>query len=349
MKIIYKELNTYIIMSKNIKIKVKEKSEFSKKDMLGFTRLVLNFSGKDINYIIINSLRRIILSDIPIYAYNNFNIIKNTSVFNNNYIKSHVKNIPVWGIENKIDDIEKTVEFELKKQKDNQEEVFDNEKGIIQDDVELEVSTNTDYSSLNKLTMYVEKENKTDDILSVTTDDCSFYYKENSIKSPYYNPVQIVKLQPNQEIKLSVQANLGTTDENSIFSACSTCHFIENDEDDYDFILESRGQISEVRIIKIGINLILKRLRKFYNNLPKNKGMEGLLKVENEDHLLGNLLTYQMQNNPSVKFCGYSTPHPLNNEIVIEYKLINGNLNSIFKDIISYYEKVFKDIEAKIS
>ena len=66
-------------MSKNINIKMKEKSEFSNKNKLGFTRLELNFSGKDINYVIVNSLRRIILSEIPIYAYFNFNICNSVS------------------------------------------------------------------------------------------------------------------------------------------------------------------------------------------------------------------------------------------------------------------------------
>lgn len=327
-------------MSKNIKIKALEKSKFDDNQEKGFSRLVLNFSGKDINHIVINSLRRIILSNIPIYAFDDFNINKNSSVFNNNYIKSHIRNIPVWGIENNITELE-----EQNNNTDLKDEILDQSRGIIEDDVDLNVSTNMDYSSLNKLTMYVEKTNKTSEILDITTDDCSFYYKEGMIKSPYYNPIQLVKLQPNQEIKLSVKANLGTTDMSSIYAACSVCHFIENNENDYNFIIESRGQISEKRILKVGVDLIIKRLRKFLLNLPKNKGMEGMLKIENEDHLLGNLLTYQMQKNSSVKFCGYNTPHPLNNEIIIEYKLISGNINLIFKEIVAYYEKVFNNIK----
>lgn len=326
-------------MSSKIKIKTLEKSKFDDPTKRGFSRIILNFSGKDVNHVLINSLRRIVLSEIPIFAFDEFTINTNTSVFNNNYIKSHIKNIPVWGIENKIDEIDPSlIEEKI------EEEVFDQQRGVIQDDVELDVSTNMDSSSLKKLTMYLEKKNNSTEISHITTDDCSFYYKEGLIKSPYYNPVQLVKLQPNQEVKLSIQANLGIAEKSSIYSACSVCTFNENDENNYDFTLESRGQISEKRMLTVGINLILKRLRKFLNNLPKNKGMEGMLKVEGEDHLLGGLLTYQAQKNSSVKFCGYSTPHPLNNEIIIEYKLINGNLNSVFKEIVSYYEKIYSNI-----
>ena len=62
------------------------------------SRLELDISGNNINHIIINTLRRITMSEIPIYVFNKINIIDNTSIFNNNYIKLRIKNIPVMGI-----------------------------------------------------------------------------------------------------------------------------------------------------------------------------------------------------------------------------------------------------------
>lgn len=307
----------------------------------GSSELVLNFSGKQINHIIVNSIKRIIQSDIPIYAYDSFTITQNDSVFNNNYIKNHIRNIPVWGIDNKLEEFKENNEEE-------KEEVFDEATGIIQDDVDLSNNKETNYSSLNKLTLYVDYDNKKNEIIHVTSDDCVFYYNENMIKSPYPNKIQILKLQPNQKIKLSAQANPGTTDKNAIYSATSACYFNENNESDYDFYIESKGQLSEIRIIQLGIKLIIKKLEKFLHNLPKSKGMEGILKIENEDHLLGNLLTYQMQQMKSVRFCAYTTPHPLNKEIQIDYKLNAGNINIIFKEVVAYYENLFLSIEKEI-
>lgn len=326
-------------MSKSINIKVK--SHTPMKTNKGASELVLNLSGKNMNHVIVNSIKRIIQSDVPIYSFDNFTITHNDSVFNNNYVKNHIKNIPVWGIENKLEQY-------IENDKDENEEIFDETTGIIKDDVDLTTNKETDYSSLNKLTMYVDYENKKNEIVHVTTDQCIFYYKEGMIKSPYYNPVQIVKLQPNQRIKLSAQANPGTNDISAIYSATSACYFNENSETDYDFIIESRGQISETRIIQIGLKLIIKKLDKFLQNLPKSKGMEGILKIENEDHLLGNLLTYQMHQMNSVRFCAYTTPHPLNKEIHIDYKLNAGNINTIFKEVVSYYENIFSNIEKEI-
>ena len=65
--------------------------------------------------------------------------------------------------------------------------------------------------------MYVDFKNTTKDIVVVTTDNCKFYYKEGLIKSPYKNPIQVVKLQPGQEIKLSAQAELGTEEYQEFF------------------------------------------------------------------------------------------------------------------------------------
>ena len=327
-------------MSKNINIKIKRHSSFKDKDNKGFSELALNFTGKDINHIIINSIKRVIQTDIPIFAFDNFTFSNNTTVFNNNYIKNHIRNIPVWGIENKLD------EYIYKSDQIDEE---DEEENVVNDDIDLSVKTDVDYSSISKLTMYLDYKNDKNEIVHATTDDCIFYYKEGKIPSPYYNPVQIVKLQPKQDIKFSVQANPGTNDFSSIYSPTAGCYFNENNEHDYDFIVESRGQLSEQRIIQLALRLIIKKLNKFMQNLPKSKGMEETLKIENEDHLLGNLLTYKMQQMNAVKFCGYTTPHPLNKEIELEYKLNTGNINTIFKEVVSYYENIFDQIDKEIS
>jgi DNA-directed RNA polymerase subunit L len=323
---------------KPIKISVNEQE-----DELGFSRVDLKFKGEDVNHIITNSIKRIVQSDIPIFAFNNFDITLNTSIFNNNYIKNHIQNIPVWGIENNIEEY-----IEKKKEDIIPEEEYSETTGLVNDDIELSVDKNFDVSSINSLTMYVDFKNTTKDIAAVTTEHCKFYYKEGVIKSPYKNPVQIVKLQPGQEIKLSVKADLGTEEISSIYSATSVCFFKEN-KDDYDFIIESIGQITEKRILLLSLQILKKKLQKFNQNLPKNKGMEGVIIVDDEDHTLGNIISYGMQNHSAVRFCGYNTPHPLNKQIKFHYKLDSGNLNSVIKDVIVYYENIFDNIKDSIT
>ena len=65
------------------------------------SRLELNLKRKNLNYVVMNTLRRTILSDVPIYAFDKITINKNTSAYlNNNYMKLRIENLPVIGIEN---------------------------------------------------------------------------------------------------------------------------------------------------------------------------------------------------------------------------------------------------------
>ena len=69
----------------NIVIKTKQKS------INGFNNnyVLFTINGKDINYITLNTLRRVILTLVPTFAFDSENIIieKNTLVYNNDYIK----------------------------------------------------------------------------------------------------------------------------------------------------------------------------------------------------------------------------------------------------------------------
>ena len=64
--------------------------------------LYLEFSGEDINYILVNTLRRVIYQDIPIYAFEPNKIIfkKNSSVFNNDHIRQRISTFPIININN---------------------------------------------------------------------------------------------------------------------------------------------------------------------------------------------------------------------------------------------------------
>jgi DNA-directed RNA polymerase subunit L len=309
---------------------------------LGFSKIDINMKGPDVNYVIINSIKRMIQSKIPIFIFNNFDITVNTSVFNNNYIKGHVQNIPVWGIENMIEEYIEVKQEEEDEEEDEYDEISE-PMGTIDEDTELNANKKIDIS-LNKLTMYVDFKNKTSENLVITTDHAKFYYKEGLIKSPYKNAVQIVKLQPGQEIKMSVKAELGNEEVSALHSAVSACFFKEKNDNEYDFIVESRGQLTEKRIIEVGLKAINKMLQNFLEILPKNQGLEGKIVIDDEDHTLGNIISYGMQNHPAVKFCGYNTPHPLKKQIIIHYKLENGNLNTIMKDVVVYYETIFDNL-----
>ncbi len=306
------------------------------------SRLEWNIKGKNITHTILNSLRRTIQTYIPIYAFNKIKITKNTSVFNNNYMRLRLENLPVFGIVNNKD-------IYVPEKKKTEEEIFDESMGIVLDDIDMDVDKSVNTSSLEQITMYLNYKNESKEIVSVTTDDAKFYFAEKSIKTPYNNPVPIIKLQPGQEISLSVVSQLGIEKMSSIFSPVSICCYKQKTENDYDFIMESRGQLSEKRILELAIININNQLEKFIKLVPENKGIEGTIVVPNVDHTLGNIIADGLNNHSAIHFAGYNMPHPLDNKIVFHYKLETGNIKKVLDDVIAYYQELFTRLNKEIT
>jgi DNA-directed RNA polymerase alpha subunit len=128
----------------------------------------LEFNIKGVNHTVINTFRRIILSSIPIYVFNKIKISENTSVFNNNYMHNRIKNLPVFGIysDNPIYTAPKQ---NIKKEVDDE--------GLEEIEINAE-NEDINSSSLKQLTMYVDYINNSNDIVTVGTNDCKFYYSE---------------------------------------------------------------------------------------------------------------------------------------------------------------------------
>jgi len=308
---------------------------------VGNSRLELKLTSKSIDYVVINTLRRTVLTDIPIYAFTNFKFEKNTTVFNNNYIKLRLNNIPVWFIENKITFFNKENNIEKIVEVDEDED----------DDEYQEPVKPIDTNILNQLTMYINYKNTTNDIVSVTTDDAKFYYEEKLIKSPYNSPVQLIKLQPGQEIAFSAITNLGTEEQNAIFSPVSVCYYNQLTDNEFLFILESRGQLVEQRILHVAIDNIIKRMNNFLKLLENNTDnlIEGVININNEDHTLGNIISRGMQQHENISFAGYNILHPLAKKVELHYKLKKlDNINNVIKDVVNYYSNIYTTIKSMI-
>lgn len=309
---------------------------------LGNSTLELKIKGNNINYIIINTIRRTILSDIPIYAFTDFNFTTNKSIFNNNYMKVRLTNMPVWGIPNKIDKFT----HENKLQINN---VLDDETVdlAIDDDIDLENESSINGSSLNQLTMYVDYKNNEKSIVTVSTNNAKFYYSDKNIPSPYPVPIPLIKLQPDQAINFSAITTLGIEKENSIYSAVTLCYYNEINVDEFKFILKSRGQISEQRIFEVALINIISSLENLIKmiQLEENNHI-GEIIINGENDTIGNLLSHGLQIHKNVKFGGYNVPHLLENKVIIHYELLNEKVKfkEVFDDVIIYLIEIFKKL-----
>ena len=303
------------------------------------SRLELNISGKSINHVIMNTLRRVCLSNIPTYIYNKFDFAKNTSIYNNNYIKLRLRNIPVIGIQS-------SSPFFVEKN-ENTDDTNDESNMISMDDINLDTNYDISSSNLKQLTLYLDKTNETNNIITVGTDDCKFYYKEKEIDSPYKINIPLIKLQGGQSIKLTAISDIGIEKNDALYSPASVLYYIMNNENDYNFIVESRGQLDEYTIIKYGISniiRILENLKNDINNLEDIKKLKGEMELENYDHTVGNILSQGLRSHKDVSFGGYAMPHLLDDKIILNFELKKNNIKSVLLDVIEYYINLFNKI-----
>ena len=309
----------------------------------GSSRLDFDIMGKEVNYVFVNTLRRIVLSEIPIYAYTEFIFDKNHSVFHNNFIKNQIRNLPVWGVDNKI-------EFYEKVKVSNNE--ITNEIEDLEDNVELGINKKINSTSLEQLTMYIDYNNKSNNIFTVTTENAKFYFAQKQIPNPYPTPIQLVKLQPEQNINFTVVTSIGIENDNAIFSPVSICVYEEKKENEFRFIIESKGQITEKVILHraiINLNKILESiLNQFIEILDDNTELSGQIEIKNEDHTIGNLISYGLQNHKNITFASYHLPHPLEKRVIIEYKLKSGKFKNVLKDVINEYIELYNKLDKLI-
>ena len=314
------------------KISIKRDS-FRNDDSLKENFVNLEISGKDINYVVLNTLRRIILEFIPANAWDEINIVKNTSVYNNDYMRNRIETLPIFNHDVKLD-------FNY----------FDIIEKYTRNIESKEVFKPEYYKEVN---MYIKYKNNTKDIISITTDDCDFFFDGKKINSIYKNPVLVVKLKPNEEFEMSAKTNINIGLNHIKYSLVSKCSYEEINENKFLFKLFSRGQIDEIEIIKRAIEIILYKLNKLKDNFSKQKfssDSHGKIILNEEDHTLGNLLSRYLQENDSIELASYRLDHLLIRNITIEYILNNKkNINEILENIINNIIKIYSSFKNDIN
>ncbi len=296
----------------------------------------LEFEITGVDHTIVNTFRRIVLSDIPIYCFDNISITENSSIFNNNYMKLRLRNLPVVGIAT-----------------DTPFYIAQKKKEEVETDLDVDISADhgdINSSSLKQLTMYIDYTNNTNEIVTVGTKECKFYLAEKQIDSPYPVNIQIIDLQPKQHFKASVITQLGAERYNSIYSAVSIYSYKMVSDDTYIVMLESRGQLDEKTILNYAFENIRRILNDFLGMIPDKEDISGKLQMNNADHTLGNIISDGLRDHKMVKFGGYNSPHLLDDKIIFHYELKEkANIKHIMTEIVSKYIDIFSTINKLIN
>lgn len=347
----------------NIIIKEKQES----KDGYNNNYVLFKISGKEINYIIINTIRRTILTLVPSYAFDPDNIIieKNTSVYNNDYMKLRLSNIPVINpsyekmiIKNDLSSLENILELEETANIIN----FENKSFLTKEEEEKKKEFQTNL--LNNFQIHIIANNETNSILPITTDNVKFMLKNKEIKTVYPLPILLLKLKPaeprihikGEEFKATCYASLNIPLKNAIYLSCNICSYDEIDTNTFEFKLSSMRQISEEMIINHACNIIIIKLNKIkekiINAIHKYKDekvlYEAELIIENENHTMGNVITRVIQDNPDIEYCGYKIDHLYMNELTLRYKTNGKSIVEILELSINYLINLYKHLLKQI-
>jgi DNA-directed RNA polymerase subunit L len=348
----------------NIVVKKKQKS------INGFNNnyVLFTINGKDINYITLNTLRRVILTLVPTFAFDPENIIieKNTSVYNNDYMKLRLSSMPL-----------------INQSYEPNKMIIKNDSSILHEVLELEEEANTaNYENKNTLTkeeetkkkenlkklldnlqISIDAKNDNSDIISITTDSVKFTIDNKQIKTIYPNPILVLKLKPEQsrlhikgeEFKATCISSLNIPLKNANYLSC-LCSYDEVDPHKFELKICSFRQISEEAIINHGCKIIIMKLEKIkekiINAIEKHNNdkalIEAKLTIENENHTMGNLITRVIQDHPDIEFCGYNVDHLYVNELTLRYKTNGKSIIDILETSINYLIKLYKHLITQI-
>ncbi len=370
--------------------------------------LVLAIQGSGINHVIVNTLRRTIMELVPTYAFDksDIEIRKNTSIYNNDYMRLRLSHFPVIGIENPDTNIDRSAELEY------EANISTFEKKIEDLSILEEKEKKIREEKASNLVMFVNVKNSGENaanIMNVTTDDpmVKFYYNGKIINSPYKQKLLIIKLKPGEEFNCTATSTINIGLKGANFMPNSVCTFAELDSESdtttdkkiYHLNLESLKQMTEKDMVLRACAIIDKKLENFLNvitskireykserivdtynvdNIKKSDSdsesdtedtinavirnadivvgqndileqhrVKGVVKIENESHTFGNLLSRMLQDHPHIMFAGYKIDHLLIKELTIGYKTDDTDIIDIFTEIITKARSIYTDIKSK--
>jgi len=330
--------------------------------------VLFTINGNDINYIIINTLRRVILTLVPTFGFDPENIFieKNTSVYNNDYMRLRLSSMPLINpsyepnkmiIKNNSSILDKVLELEEEANIANYEN-----KNTLTKEEEIKKKENF-INMLDNLQIIIDSKNDTSNIISLTTDSVKFTIDNKQIKSIYPNPILILKLKPEQsrlhikgeEFKATCISSLNIPLKNASYLSC-LCSYEEIDSNKFEFKICSFRQISEETIVIHACKIIIMKLEKIkekiINNIKKQNNDQALIEaniiISNENHTMGNLITRVIQDHPDIEFCGYNVDHLYVNELTLRYKTNGKSIIDILEISINYLIKLYNHLVSQI-
>jgi len=301
--------DTFTFKNNKYDIKIEEK-EYHKSNGLNASWLTLVCSGDDFNIKLLNSLRRTVVNNIPMYAFSPelISIDINTSVaFDTDYMTARLSNLPVVGIDPDLYFLPEKYWYKVNYADTKRE------KHATEQHVEF----------------YLNYHNNSANVVSVTTNDASVYIESVQVK-PYSNqyPILLIKLKPNERFKCYMKATLGVGEKNVIWKGARNSFYDEievSGKKKYEFTIEANNQCTEYNLLVRACKFLMKKITDIKNDLQSRINLKQIpidksynYKLEQEDYTVGIILNEEFQDHKDIVFSGLSKPDHLVKAILIK-------------------------------
>lgn len=312
-------------MEKNNMIQTIEKREYSPpSDSRPYPiSSMMTVAFKESHVHILNCIRRVMMEYIPTYAFDQSNIIieKNTSIFNNDYMRLRLSQLVV---PNQICDISYLLpEY---------------------------INSNRKHPDDNQMIEYkINVTNKTSVIMNVTTDDIDMYVnnKKVNIYKTKMGAFLLIQLKPNETFVCTMKATLGNGETDVIWSPVSTVYYREPNV----LLIKSHGQMDEYELLfKVCICVVMK-LGETEKHLLDNPIDDSQTEIEYElqhnNFTLCNLINYHLQSKKEITFSGIVRPNHDHKIIIfkIQGKNIQQNFIESLYEIVDIFTELGKDLK----
>lgn len=305
--------------------------------------LTLEFKGKHVNYLIINSLRKICIDQIPMYALHRdkIDIKRNNSVYDNTEMECRLSQLPLKRINHDVMFLPmkfyKNVNFaDLKREKHPN------------DTQNIELYLNV-------------KNNNSSGVKYVSTNDLRISVNNEVIESKKMysgkKPITLIMLRPGEEFECSMKGVLATGELDGIFNA-SNAYYEQITENKFIFNIESSGQMNEYELLLRGIDIIIEKLKIIGENVNQNQYNMILtennsvkLEIVNEDYTCGGVICNMLQDmETKVNYAGITIPNFIEKNISLIF-VTNKKYKSIdvFNEAIDNSVKLYENIKKKIA
>lgn len=318
-------------MSKTFDIKIK-KLKYVETSGFQSSQLVLELSGSDINVIVANTLRRVAMDNIPVYAFAYINIEHNNSIYNNDMMRIRLRQLPIYDISNQ--------EFYL--------------HPMFWENVDYNDKDRDRNHEATSIEAIINVYNNSNENINVTTNDISLYIDNDLTQYKPRNkdqPILIIQLRPNETFKCQLRGCLGVGERDNIWSAAQV--YYDEQGGKIIFTIESFNQMTEFDVLEKACQYIKYKLELIKTDIKMRVDQKEIIPnqtiiidILGEDHTICNLINDILQNNKKVLFSGISKPDHLIREMKFKISTIDPKISPIepFFESIDYLDKLMDNL-----